>query len=185
MQNHIFFGGGTDVNSDVTLPAGVALKVDPMTPLDLNAHYFNKTNLLLKGENYVNFHTIPVSNVQFVAKTLDLNNLDISIPAGQRKTFSKTFTFTAVTRVVMLTSHFHRFGEKFVIKIAGGPRNGELVYTNTDWLHPFVKSFPTPIVLQPGEGLTSEVTYYNSSSKAVAFGLTSEDEMNIIFGYYY
>lgn len=85
----------------------------------------------------------------------------------------------------MLTSHFHRFGEKFAIKIAGGPRNGELVYTNTDWLHPFVKSFATPIVLQPGEGLTSEVTYYNSSSKAVAFGLTSEDEMNIIFGYYY
>ena len=181
----IFFGGGTDVNSDVTLPVGVALKVDPLTPLDLNAHYFNKTNLLLKGENYVNFHTIPVSNVQFVAKTLDLNNLDISIPAGQRKTFSKTFTFTAVTRVVMLTSHFHRFGEKFNIKIAGGPRNGELVYTNTDWLHPFVKPFLTPIVLQPGEGLTSEVTYYNSSSKAVAFGLTSEDEMNIIFGYYY
>lgn len=185
MQNHIFFGGGTDVNSDVTLPAGVALKLDPLTPLDLNAHYFNKTNLLLKGENYVNFHTIPVSNVQFVAKALDLNNLDISIPAGQRKTFSKTFTFNAVTRVVLLTSHFHRFGEKFDIKIAGGPRNGELVYTNTDWLHPFVKSFATPIVLQPGEGLTSEVTYYNSSSKAVAFGLTSEDEMNIIFGYYY
>jgi hypothetical protein len=185
MQNHIFFGGGTDVNSDVTLPPGVALKVDPLTPLDLNAHYFNKTNLLLKGENYVNFHTIPVSNVQFVAKTLDLNNLDISIPAGQRRTFSKTFTFNTVTRVVMLTSHFHRFGEKFNIKIAGGPRNGELVYTNTDWLHPFVKSFATPIVLQPGEGLTSEVTYFNSSSKAVAFGLTSEDEMNIIFGYYY
>lgn len=185
MQNHIFFGGGTDVNSDVTLPAGVALKLDPATPLDLNAHYFNKTSLLLKGENYVNFHTIPLSNVQFVAKTLDLNNLDISIPAGQRKTFSKTFTFNTVTRVVMLTSHFHRFGEKFDIRIAGGPRNGELVYTNTDWLHPFVKSFATPIVLQPGEGLTSEVTYYNSSSKAVAFGLTSEDEMNIIFGYYY
>jgi len=185
MQNHIFFGGGTDVNSDVTLPPGVALKVDPLTPLDLNAHYFNKTNLLLKGENYVNFHTIPVSNVQFVAKTLDLNNLDISIPAGQRRTISKTFTFNAITRVVMLTSHFHRFGEKFNIKIAGGPRNGELVYTNTDWLHPFVKSFPTPIVLQPGEGLTSEVTYFNSSTKAVGFGLTSEDEMNIIFGYYY
>lgn len=185
MQNHIFFGGGTDVNSDVTLPAGVALKLDPSTPLDLNAHYFNKTNLLLKGENYVNFHTIPSSGVQFVAKTLDLNNLDISIPAGQRKTFSKTFTFNAATRVVMLTSHFHKFGEKFDIRIAGGPRNGELVYTNTDWLHPFVKSFASPIVLQPGQGLTSEVTYFNSSSKSVSFGLTSEDEMNIIFGYYY
>lgn len=75
--------------------------------------------------------------------------------------------------------------KKFVIKIFGGPRNGEIIYTNTDWEHPLVKSYTTPIVLQPGEGLTSEVTYYNTSSVAVGFGLTSQDEMNIIFGYYY
>ena len=185
MQNHIFFAGGTDVNSDFTLPAGVAMKIDPATPLDLNAHYFNKTNYTLQGENYVNFHTIPVSSVQYIAKTLDLNNLDIQIPAGQTKTFTKTFTFNTLTRVVMLTSHFHKLGTKFVIKIAGGARNGEIVYTNTDWEHPLLKSFTTPIVLQPGEGLTSEVTYTNNTSKAVGFGLTSEDEMNIIFGYWY
>jgi len=185
MQNHVFFGGGTDVNADFTLPAGVALRVDPATPLDLNAHYFNKTNYTLQGENYVNFHTIPQSSVQYTAKTLDLNNLDIQIPAGQTKTFTKTFTFNTLTRIVMLTSHFHKLGQKFVIKIAGGPRNGEIVYTNTDWEHPLLKSFTTPIVLQPGEGLTSEVTYTNNTSKAVGFGLTSEDEMNIIFGYWY
>lgn len=185
MQNHVFFGGGTDVNADFTLPPGIALKLEPGTPLDLNAHYFNKTNLTLQGENYVNFHTIPASSVQYIAKTLDLNNLDIQIPAGQTKTFVKTFTFNTLTRIVMLTSHFHKLGQKFVIKIAGGPRNGEIVYTNTDWEHPLMKSFTTPIVLQPGEGLTSEVTYTNNTSKAIGFGLTSEDEMNIIFGYWY
>jgi hypothetical protein len=185
IQNHIFIGGGTDVNNDFTLPPGVALKIDPSTPLDLNAHYFNKTTYTLKGENYVNFYTTPAGAVQNVAKTLDLNNFEINIPAGQRKTFTKTFTFTQLTRVVMLTSHFHKLGESFVIKIAGGPRNGEIVYTNTDWEHPAFTSFATPIVLQPGEGLTSEVTYFNNTSKTVSFGLTSEDEMNIIFGYYY
>lgn len=55
LQNQVFLGGGTDVNSDYTLPPGVALKIDPATPLDLNAHYFNKTTYTLKGENYVNF----------------------------------------------------------------------------------------------------------------------------------
>ena len=87
--------------------------------------------------------------------------------------------------MVLLTSHFHKLGEKFVIKIFGGSRNGEIIYTNTDWEHPATIAFTTPIVLNPGEGLTSEVTYYNTTSKSVAFGLTSEDEMNIIFGYYY
>jgi hypothetical protein len=185
MQNHIFLGGGTDVNTDITLPSGVALKLDPATPMDLNAHYFNRTAFTLKGENYVNFYTVPASSVQNVAQTLDLNNFDISIPAGQTKTLSKNFTFSSTTRIAMLTSHFHRLGQKFVIKIYGGARNGEIVYTNTDWEHPLVKSFSTPIVLQTGEGLTSEVTYNNTTAKAVGFGLTSEDEMNIIFGYFY
>ncbi len=185
MQNHIFIGGGTDVNSDFTLPAGVAIRVPANTPLDLNAHYFNKTTATLRGENYVNFYTLPASRVQYYAKTLDLNNTGIDINPGERKTFTKTFTFNAVTRIVMLTSHYHKLGEKFEIKISGGPRNGEVVYSSTDWEHPLIKSFTPPIELQPGEGLTSVVTYFNNTNKKVGFGLTSEDEMNIIFGYYY
>ena len=42
-----------------------------------------------------------------------------------------------------------------------------------------------PIVLQAGEGLTSVITYNNTTTHAISFGLTSEDEMGIIFGYYY
>lgn len=185
LQNQIFLGGGTDVNTDVKLPTGVALMINPAMPLDLNTHYFNKTSLTLKGENYVNFYTVPAANVQYVAKTLDLNNLNISLLAGERKTFVKNFTFNEITRVVLLTSHFHKLGEKFVIKIYGGARNGEIIYTNTDWEHPATVSYSTPIILNPGEGLTSEVTYNNTTKKTVSFGLTSEDEMNIIFGYYY
>ena len=44
---------------------------------------------------------------------------------------------------------------------------------------------PSPLVLQPGEGLTSIITYNTATGRAIAFGLTSEDEMGIIFGYTY
>ena len=67
----------------------------------------------------------------------------------------------------------------------GGSRNGEVVYTSTDWEHPDIITYKTPIDLQKGEGLISEITYNNTTGKAVSFGLTSEDEMGIIFGYYY
>lgn len=185
LQNHIFMGGGTDVNTDFSLPEGVALKISPSTPLDLNAHYFNKTSSTLKGENYINFYTVPENNVKNIAKTFDLNNLEIILPPGERKTLIKNFTFNELTRVALLTSHFHKLGEKFVIKIYGGARNGEVIYSSSDWEHPATVAFTTPIALKPGEGLTSEVTYYNKTNKTVTFGLTSEDEMNIIFGYYY
>ena len=67
------------------------------------------------------------------------------------------------------------------IKVLGGPRNGEVVYENTDWQHPFVINLAKPIQLKSGEGLTSVVTYNNTTNKTVNFGLTSEDEMNIIY----
>ena len=46
-------------------------------------------------------------------------------------------------------------------------------------------TFDPVITLNAGEGLTSEITYNNIKDKVVQFGLTSDDEMGIIFGYYY
>jgi hypothetical protein len=185
IQNHIFIGGGTDVNNDFTLPPGVALKIDPSTPLDLNAHYFNKQNTNLIGENYINMYTVSQANVLKEAQSINFANYNFSIPANSRKTITTDFTFNKAVTVITLTSHFHKLGEKFQIKILGGTRNGEVVYENTDWEHPIVINLTTPIQLKAGEGLTSVVTYNNSTNKIVNFGLTSEDEMNIIFGYYY
>jgi hypothetical protein len=87
--------------------------------------------------------------------------------------------------VLMLTSHMHKLGEKFVIKFAGGSRNGEVLYETTDWSHPSIKTFDPPLVLDAGQGLTSEITWNNTNAKPISFGLTSDDEMGIIFGYYY
>ena len=185
MQNHIFLGGGTDVNTTYTFPAGVALKLPPATPLDLNAHYFNKQASSLTGENYINMYTVPQANVVTEAQSINFANYNFSIPANTRKTITTDFTFTKAVNVITLTSHFHKMGEKFQIKILGGSRNGEVVYENIDWEHPLVLNLTIPIQLKAGEGLTSVVTYNNTSAKAVNFGLTSEDEMNIIFGYFY
>ena len=185
MQNHIFLGGGTDVNTTYTFPEGVALKVPPATALDLNAHYFNKQTTNLTGENYINMYTVSQANVVKEAQSINFANYNFSIPASSRKTITTDYTFTKSVTVITLTSHFHKLGEKFQIKILGGTRNGEVVYENTDWEHPLVNNLTTPIQLKAGEGLTSVVTYNNTTKKIVNFGLTSEDEMNIIFGYYY
>ncbi len=185
MQNHIFLGGGTDVNTTYTFPVGVALKIPANTALDLNAHYFNKQTTNLTGENYVNLYTVSQANVIKEAQSINFANYNFSIPANSRKTITTDYTFNKAVTVITLTSHFHKLGEKFQIKILGGTRNGEIVYENTDWEHPIVVNLALPIQLKAGEGLTSVVTYNNTTNKIVNFGLTSEDEMNIIFGYYY
>ncbi|MCK8493024.1 hypothetical protein M0L20_14240 [Spirosoma sp. RP8] len=185
MANHVYLAGSQAQYQDYTFPEGTALLIPAGTSLDLNSHYVNKTNGVMQGEAQINLYTVDKSKVQQVVKTLDLNNSNLAIPANKRVTLTKSFVFDKPRKVLTLTSHMHKLGEKFVIKIKGGSRDGEIVYTSTDWEHPDIVTFRSPILLQKGEGLTSEITYNNTTSKTVNFGLTSEDEMGIIFGYYY
>ncbi len=185
MSNHIFLGGGTDPNSDYTFPAGMAIQLPANASTDLNPHYFNKTSDNLYGENYVNLYTIPADQVKKVVQMIDFNVTSFNLPANKTTTITRDFKFDKSVAVVSLTSHYHKRGKLFQIKIKGGARDGEVVYENTDWEHPKVINYDTPILLQAGEGLTSVATYVNDTNKDIGFGLTSEDEMNIIFGYYY
>jgi hypothetical protein len=184
MEYHVFVAGTQTPYSDYKLPDGVAIQFPANQSLDMNSHYVNKSDKEIEGEVNVNLYTVPASEVQKVAKTLNLANQNLNIPAGQRVTISKQFTFANKMTIHTLTSHTHARGEKFVIKILGGIRNGEIVYTSTDWHHPLMANYNPPIVLQAGEGLVSEITYNNTTTSAIKFGLTSNDEMGIIFGYY-
>ena len=185
MSNHVYLAGSQAQYQDYLFPEGAALLIPAGASFDLNSHFVNKTSTVMKGEAQMNLYTVDKSKVQNVVQTLNLGNSNLNLPANSRVTISKPFLFDKPRKVLTLTSHMHKLGEKFVIKIKGGTRDGEVVYTSTDWEHPDIVTFKTPIDLNKGEGLTSEITYNNTTGKTVNFGLTSEDEMGIIFGYYY
>lgn len=185
MSCHVFFGGSMVQQADYRFPDGVGLELPANAALDLNVHYVNRTQGVVPGEAYANLHTIPAASVQNVARTLNMSNTDFIIPPGKDTTIEKVFTVSKRTTIFALTSHMHARGLRFEIRIAGGARNGESVYVNTDWEHPQQADFATPIVLQAGEGLKSIVTWRNESTQYIRFGLASTDEMAIIFGYFY
>ena len=183
MAFHVFLAGAQAQRSDYTFPPGVALKLPAGAAVDLNSHYVNPSPAQVTGEVQINLHTVDSATVVHEAYTLNMNNLSILVPQGRDTTIVKTFPVAQTTSIFMLTSHMHAGGLRFVIRIAGGARDGELVYDNNDWAHPLTKSFDVPIVLLAGQGLTSEVTYHGDPNRAVTFGLTSTDQMGIIFGY--
>lgn len=185
MSNHVYLAGSQAQYQNYVFPEGAALLIPAGASFDLNSHFVNKTSTVMKGEAQMNFYTVDKSTVQYVVQTLNLSNTSLNLPGKSRVTMTKSFTFDKPRKVLTLTSHMHKMGEKFVIKIKGGTRDGEVVYTSTDWEHPDIISFKTPIDLKKGEGLISEITYNNTTSKTINFGLTSEDEMGIIFGYFY
>jgi hypothetical protein len=184
MESHIFIAGTQTPYLDYKFPPGVALPLPAGVSLDCNSHYVNKSNEQIKGEINVNLYTVPLSSVAKVAKVIFLANYNLNLPGNKRTTVTKSFTFDKNVSVFTLSSHTHKLAEKFVIKVKGGPRDGEVVYTNLSWHHPPAVNLTPPLLLSAGQGLTSEITYNNTTSATVEFGLTSEDEMGIILGYF-
>lgn len=184
MESHIFVAGTQTPYLDYQFPPGVALPLPAGVSLDCNSHYVNKSDQEIKGEINVNLYTVPLSSVTKIAKVIFLSNYNLNLPANTKTTALKTFLFDKSVSVFTLSSHTHQLAEKFVIRVKGGPRDGEVVYTNLSWHHPPAVNITPPLQLSAGQGLTSEITYNNTTNAPVAFGLTSEDEMGIILGYF-
>ncbi len=185
MACHVFFAGAMTPDFDYRFPPGVALRLPANAALDLNVHYVNRSPANLSGEAYANLYTADRADVQTVARTLNYANQSIQLPPGVRTTLTKFFPVSVRTTVLGVTSHMHALGEKFEIRVRRANGSETTVYTNTDWEHPGFVNFTTPIVLEPGDGLVSVVTWNNTTSRTVTFGLASTNEMDIIFGYAY
>ena len=185
MACHVFFAGAMTQDFDYRFPAGVALKVPANTSLDFNVHYVNRSPIPLAAQASANLYTVDKSAVQTVAQTLNFANESLNLPPGQRTTIKRAFVVSKRTTILALTSHMHSMGEKFEVLVRRANGTETVVYTNTDWEHPAFQTYATPIVLEAGESLVSNVTWNNVTSKTIQFGLSSTDEMDIIFGYWY
>ena len=184
----------------IQFPEGMAMRIPANWLLDFNSHYTNGTRDTIRGEVVFNIHTTTADRVKKFVRPLQLGFFNLLLQPKRETVVETNFlvggggsgsgqdTFSSrdsVVNIIGLTSHTHRMGKNFVIKIVGGSRNGEVVYTATNWLNPPLINFPNPIVLRRGEGLKSVVTYYNDTNETVTFGFRSSDEMNFIFGYFY
>ena len=167
-------------NYKFNLPAGYALTMAPNTSFLMNSHYFNTTDKTRFGEMYINFYTTPKSNVKQLLDVEYLSPEKITLPAGKKTTMVTDFIMEKETVIPMMLSHYHKRGERFEVRIKGGSRNGELIYESEYYDDPKVATFSPALVLKAGEGLTTTVTYNNTTNRTLTFGVTSEDEMNIV-----
>ena len=185
MACHVFFAGAMTQDFDYRFPAGVALKVPANSSLDFNVHYVNRSPIPLAAQAFANLYTVDRSAVQTVAQTLNFANENLTLPPNQRTTIRRVFAVNRKMTILALTSHMHSMGEKFEVLVRRANGTETVVYTSTDWQHPAFTSFSVPLVLDTGDALVSNVTWNNVTSKTIQFGLSSADEMDIIFGYWY
>ena len=133
----------------------------------------------------MNLHTIEKADVEHEAKVINFNNTDIELPPNKATTVTRDFRATEKMNIFQLFSHSHEKSVEFRAEIAGGKRDGELLYISYDWEHPPVMKFDPPLVVKRGETIRLKATYDNWTDETVTFGLRSTDEMMILFGAYY
>ena len=185
MAFHQFFAGTQTPRYDFTFPDGIALKLPTNKGLDMNSHYVNRTDKMVKGEVYLNLHTIEPDEVQHEAVILDLNNLDFELPPNRVTTITRDFPVREKMNIFQLFSHSHEKTVEFRVEAVGGKNDGELIYISYDWEHPPVMKFDPPLVMLPGQSIRLKTTYNNWMDQTIGFGLRSTDEMMILFGAYY
>ena len=176
-------------------PEGVGLRMPGDTIYDLNSHYINLLgDETLLGETYVNIYTIPEEEVQYEAVEIFVNNRSINVPPGTTRVskmtwlvedelFKRGHDFGTSLNVFLLTSHMHRHGELFEIFQES---TDDLLHRSVAYDDAPIDLFNPVLRLDPNDGLHFRCTHNNyDTDEPLIFGLTSEDEMCIIFGYYY
>jgi hypothetical protein len=168
------------------LPAGMAVYLKGGATMDLNSHYYNRTNETRFGEVYLNVNTVDPSQVNKILFTELVNNSDeLRLPPRQTTTISHTeMADDQRMTIYSVTSHMHKRGKLFKLFVVGGPRDGELLLEANDYKHPPQIFLADPLVVVPGIGLRTEITYENETDREITFGVTSEDEMGIAFFLY-
>ncbi len=209
VTNRRFQIGSQQSFFSLAFPPGVGIKFSRDTSFDFNSHYLNLNGEeVLRGEVYVNFFFAEPGEITTEVQPLFEIDPSINVPPNTTRTTEWTFpnlTTAAITpgiglagrvvretHVYALSSHMHRHGDRFsafLIDGGGDVDPPRMVYDSHDWDDPVYKVFDPPLVLVPGQGLRFETTHTyhdppSPNSPPLTFGLTSEDEMAILLGYF-
>jgi hypothetical protein len=168
-------------------PPGIAVRLQPHAIVYPNLHFHNYTAEPILGQAVFNFIPARKGTVRHHAQAFTVGSFQISIPPLGGATLTGEWHTTTALNFVQLSTHQHRRGTGVTVnKVdAAGTDMGELVSTSS-WEHPTVRWFNEGTErLEAGQGVRFTCTWQNPDDHGVYFGVTTEDEMCFVTGYFY
>jgi hypothetical protein len=178
--------GMQSANARVEFPPGIAVRLEPHAAVYSNLHLHNYKSEPVKGQAVFNFIRAKKGTVKHHAQNLTVGSFNIDVPAHGTASITGEWHSPGDLHIVQLSTHQHHRGTGVSIHHidAAGNDLGELVLTRS-WEHPTVRWFPEAMQLPAGEGLRFTCAWENPDDHAVHFGVTAEDEMCFVTGYFY
>jgi len=179
-------GGAPSPHEVTRFPPGIALRLAPHQRVILNSHYINGSSTdPLTPQVVFNVTRARPRTVRHHAEQLTLGDYDIYIPP--LGTASRTAEWIApfAMNVIQLSSHEHKRGTRVTIHLLSGGQDAGQIFENDDWNHPYEYWPAAPIRVEPGDGFRFTCEWKNDDDHPVRFGVTTNDEMCFMVGYYY
>jgi hypothetical protein len=167
--------------SDVRYPKGVGKILYGGQKLVIDYHYFNPSEEPVSAKVKLNFYLVDKRNVEKIAHTATFENFTIYTPPNGESTHLAECIVDEDILVYSLTRRTHRWGTDFSVWYAGGERDGEHIWTSSDWNRDTQYVIPGgPIRLKAGEGFRFECDYNNTTNESLQFGVYATDETCIL-----
>jgi hypothetical protein len=172
--------------SRFSFPPGVAVRLAPHANVYANLHYHNYQPETINTDAVFNFIPARKGTVKHHAQAFTVGTVQFAIPADGSASVTAEWHAPTDLNIVQVSTHQHRRGTDLLVHMidAAGDDMGELV-DSPNWEHPTVRWFEQAMRLQTGEGFRFTCSWQNNDDHPVRFGVTSEDEMCFVTGYFY
>jgi hypothetical protein len=168
---------------ELTFPDGVGRTFRGGQLLVFDYHYFNPTTEPIPARHALNFHL--VEDVEHEALDFGFYNYTIFTAPGATSKYAGRCAFDRDVMVWMLVRHTHKWGTNFHVWKDGGDKDGEHLWTSTDWELDVDHILPEPMLVKKGDGFRFQCEYNNTTDSFLKFGTKATDEMCILFGVYW
>ncbi|MBX3158110.1 MAG: hypothetical protein KF773_19230 [Deltaproteobacteria bacterium] len=179
---NMVYASGVGTN-ELMFPPGTGMRIAQGTLLGLQLHIFNQTDGDLSGTSGIEMMEVDPATVTEEVDMFLPGPRDLQIAPG-RQTISGTCTVKSPYKLFALFPHMHQLGAHLKTVVNAGGTERVLSDAPYDFEHQAVLSFE-PLQVNPGDTITTECTWMNTTNETVTWGESSTTEMcfSILYRY--
>jgi len=175
---------GTRSQGPFEMPDGVAITLAKRQSLILQLHLLNPSDHDVVEEERINLYAGPTGVAYQKAGVVAGSDYDFQIPPHAMHTATQRCYVTNAMKIFALTTHSH--ARTIAVDVSANLASGSAhVYHNESWSEPVFGQYAPALELSGFNWLELSCTWFNESGKTITYGESGQDEMCIMFGYYY
>jgi hypothetical protein len=155
----------------LTFPSTVGATITQGSGFNMMAHYLNTTTGALTAHVKLTMYIAKDGAVTNHAGIIFLNNVGLTVPAtGQPVVSSDSQTINQDVKIMLASSHMHKFATNFVSTATPPGGTEQTLYTTTQWDEPKPTMFATPLSFPSGTTFNWSCTDVNTTGQELTFG---------------